>query len=66
VKVPRVNRFSADARAEIELRLEAGDFESYRAFSKELKRRGWHICKSALHAHRRRLLEAKKQKEGQR
>jgi hypothetical protein len=57
MKVPRVNRFTPEARAEVERRLLSGDFESYRKFSAEIQRRfGHHIKKSALQAHRQRLL----------
>jgi hypothetical protein len=59
MKVPRLNRFSTAVRAEIEARLLAGDFRSYRELSAELKRRGCHIGKSALHAHRQRLVAAR-------
>jgi hypothetical protein len=67
VKVPRINRFNPRIRAEIEARLLDGDFPSYRALAAELKRHGCHISKSALHAHRQRLiaahLRAQKQQE---
>jgi hypothetical protein len=56
MKVPRLNRFLPNVRAEIEERLLAGDFTSYRALAAELRRRGWYIGKSALHAHRQRLV----------
>lgn len=45
--------------AEIEARLLAGDFPGYRKLAAELKRRGCHISKSALHAHRQRLIAAR-------
>lgn len=67
MKVPRLNRFHPHMRAQIEARLLAGDFRSYRELAAELKRRGCHISKSALHAHRQRLiaarLKAQKQQE---
>lgn len=60
MKVPRVNRFTPAARAEVERRLLSGEFKSYRTFSAEIwKRFGHNIKKSALQAHRQRLLKAR-------
>ena len=66
MKVPRLNRFNPQVRAEIEARLLAGDFPGYRQLAAELKRRGWHISKSALHAHRQRLIDARAAKKQER
>ncbi|MGH8570006.1 MAG: phage protein Gp27 family protein [Gammaproteobacteria bacterium] len=61
MKVPRLKRFNPRVQEEIESRLLEGDFTSYRALAAELNRRGCHIEKSALHAHRQRLLAARSQ-----
>lgn len=65
MKVPRLRRLRTEHQAEVEERLLAGNFESYRKLSAELRRRfSHHISPSALWAHRQRLLSARaKQQE---
>ena len=64
MKVPRVFRFRPELRREIEARLLAGDFHSYRKFADEINHRTLsRISKSALHAHHQRLIANKKKDE---
>jgi len=52
----RLRRFPQAVKREVQRRLVRGDYESLRAFSRELHERGYHIGKSALARHRQRLL----------
>lgn len=64
MKVPRLRRLTDGARQEVEARLLSGDYGSYRRLSAELRRRFQHfISPSALCAHRKRLLKARRQQQ---
>ena len=52
----RLRRFPYVVKREVQQRLMQGNYESLRAFSKELHQRGYSIGKSALARHRQRLL----------
>jgi len=56
MQMSRLRQFPLEVKREVQRRLTRGEYQSLRAFSRELHQRGYYIGKSALARHRQRLL----------